>query len=121
MGIASFSRSPLRTVLQAPLQALAALFAPAQPSSSSPRSVPATAGRRFVPGDAQFAIKNIASDARHTAATGQKTCQTVAKPTAPRRLRIVREFEAGASPSCAGRMVISGRMADVCAALERMA
>ncbi|HYW58646.1 MAG TPA: hypothetical protein VE934_16980 [Polaromonas sp.] len=33
----------------------------------------------------------------------------------------MREFEAGISPSCAGRMVISGRMADVCAELDRMA
>ena len=39
---------------------------------------------------------------------------------APSRLRILREFEPGASPACAGRMVISGRMADVCAELERM-
>jgi hypothetical protein len=35
-------------------------------------------------------------------------------------LRVLREFEAGTSPSCAGRMFISGRMADVCAELERM-
>jgi hypothetical protein len=37
------------------------------------------------------------------------------------RLKIVREFEAGSSRSCAGRLVISGRMADVCAELERLA
>ena len=36
------------------------------------------------------------------------------------RLRVLREFEPGASPACAGRMVIAGRMADVCAELERM-
>ena len=39
---------------------------------------------------------------------------------APSRLRVLREFEPGASPACAGRMVITGRMADVCAELERM-
>ena len=39
---------------------------------------------------------------------------------APSRLRVLREIEPGASPACAGRMVISGRMADVCAELERM-
>ena len=115
MGIASFSRSPLRTILQAPLQALAALFAPAQSALSFLRH------RRFVPGDAQFAAKDTASGAHHTVVTDPKSCHAVAKPAAPRRLRIVREFEAGVSPSCAGRMVISGRMADVCAALERMA
>jgi hypothetical protein len=40
--------------------------------------------------------------------------------TEPSRLRVLREFEPGVSPACAGRMVISGRMADVCAELERM-
>jgi len=37
------------------------------------------------------------------------------------RLKIVRQFEPGVGPACAGRMVISGRMADVCAELDRMA
>jgi len=36
-------------------------------------------------------------------------------------LRVVRESDAAISPDCAGRMVISGRMADVCAELDRMA
>ena len=36
-------------------------------------------------------------------------------------LRIVRESDVGIRPDCAGRMVISGRMADVCAELDRMA
>jgi hypothetical protein len=36
-------------------------------------------------------------------------------------LRVVRESDAGIKPDCAGRMVISGRMADVCAELDRMA
>jgi hypothetical protein len=36
------------------------------------------------------------------------------------RLKVVREVDAAVSPACAGRMVISGRMADVCAELERM-
>ena len=36
-------------------------------------------------------------------------------------LRVVRESDAAIKPDCAGRMVISGRMADVCAELDRMA
>ena len=36
-------------------------------------------------------------------------------------LKILREFEPGKSRSSTGRLVISGRMADVCAALDRMA
>ena len=37
-----------------------------------------------------------------------------------RAVRMVRVVEAGQSRSNAGRMVISGRMADVCAELDRM-
>ena len=36
-------------------------------------------------------------------------------------LKILREFEPGKCRSATGRLVISGRMADVCAALDRMA
>lgn len=46
---------------------------------------------------------------------------SAAEITRPSRLRIVREFEPGVGTSFAGRMVISGRMADVCAELDRMA
>ncbi|MDD5478113.1 hypothetical protein [Rhodoferax sp.] len=46
-------------------------------------------------------------------------------PPAPLRshqpLRVVRVMEAGQRASLAGRMVISGRMADVCAELDRLA
>jgi hypothetical protein len=43
-------------------------------------------------------------------------------PRRPRRpLRVVRVVDAGRAPAGAGRMVISGRMADVCAELERLA
>jgi hypothetical protein len=36
-------------------------------------------------------------------------------------LRIVRIMEAGQTPAQVGRMVISGRLADVCAELDRLA
>ena len=36
------------------------------------------------------------------------------------RLRVLREFEPGKHPAAAGRMVISGRMVDVCAELDRL-
>jgi len=35
-------------------------------------------------------------------------------------LRVLRVAEHGEAPNCAGRMVISGRMADVCAELDRL-
>jgi hypothetical protein len=38
----------------------------------------------------------------------------------PRALRVLRVSEQGETASCAGRMVISGRMADVCAELDRL-
>jgi hypothetical protein len=54
------------------------------------------------------------------------TRATVAHATTPRScvrrpLRVVRVLEACQAPSGAGRMVISGRMADVCAELDRLA
>jgi hypothetical protein len=44
-------------------------------------------------------------------------CQNV---LAKKPLRVVRVLEAGQAQSCVGRMVISGRMADVCAELDRL-
>ena len=41
------------------------------------------------------------------------------KPQRP--LRVVRMLEAGQAPAAVGRMTISGRMADVCAELDRLA
>lgn len=38
-----------------------------------------------------------------------------------RPLRVLRVVEAGQTSSLAGRLVISGRMADVCAELDRLA
>ena len=43
------------------------------------------------------------------------------KKPAITRLRVVREHDAAVSPTCAGRMTISGCMADVCAELDGMA
>ncbi len=124
MGIAVFSRSPAHSpflsLLLSPLQALASLLRPVQPVTPLPAFVTA-ASRCEVTGELPVALKAMATGARHASVAGHKPCQTVAKATSPRRLKIVREFEAGVSPSCAGRMVISGRMADVCAELDRMA
>ncbi len=46
------------------------------------------------------------------------------EPASPRRhkpLRIVRILEVDQAPSHVGRMIISGRMSDVCAELDRLA
>jgi len=44
-----------------------------------------------------------------------------AGPVRPLPLRVVRVLEGSQAAASAGRMVISGRMADVCAELERLA
>ncbi len=115
MGIASFSpqmgRATGLSILLAPIQAIAALFLPAPSIPVHTRSAvsPAMAYRASAqPHDMRkLAVARPAQVSQHTA------------PLQP--LKIVRQFEPGANRSCAGRLVISGRMADVCAELDRMA
>lgn len=64
---------------------------------------------------AWFAPRPAPARAR-PASAAQRTAQGAAKP-----LRVVRVVEASAPRSVAGRMVISGRLADVCAELDRLA
>jgi hypothetical protein len=109
MGIISLSRSPILSALLGPVQAMAAWFVPAQRASSklaAPLHAQQINHQLALPFDWGSAIKSGKIKSR--------------KP-AFRRLKVVREFDSGVSPACAGRMVISGRMADVCAELERMA
>ena len=127
MGIVSFSHSSMVSVLLAPVHALAAWFVPAQ--NASGRFTPPAAAQR-----ANQLVLPFASNRSHgagTAATprqpakppaaGVKISLPPAKKPLPSRLRVVREFDSNVGPACAGRMVISGRMADVCAELDRMA
>ena len=120
MGISLFSRSAL-PVLLAPLQALAAWWSPSPAASKTPLATasPIPAFRRASPARYPAFPRSTAPVGRSHPA--QKACQTARTTATTRRLKIVREFDAGVSPSCAGRMVISGRMADVCAELDRMA
>ncbi|WP_332777725.1 hypothetical protein [Polaromonas sp.] len=119
MGIASFSHSPVLSILLAPLQALAALLVPAQAASASPPSPSGHARQPCRPVPPFTTGK--ASALRRPVLAASKPCKAASHPTASSRLRILRQFEPGISPACAGRMVISGRMADVCAELDRMA
>jgi len=74
---------------------------------------------------------------RTPARTPRATCVRPPLPTTPGRghaawppavaglvvrrpLRVLRVVDAGHAPSSAGRMVISGRLADVCAELDRL-
>jgi hypothetical protein len=65
---------------------------------------------------AVFAPKIIASHAVSTRAEGVFSLKSQVKP-----LRVVRVVETGQTRASVGRMVISGRMADVCAELDRLA
>ena len=129
MGIISysyiFSRVPVLSVLLAPLQTLTALFVPANPiscralvrSASKPtcRAMAAPVNDGFEP----------ANHSMVNAAVSRQTVGEIAhaapspKPTIS-RLKILREFDPGIGRTYAGRMIISGRMADVCAELDRI-
>jgi hypothetical protein len=61
----------------------------------------------------QSAPEFIAPHTNSTRASSQNT--SILQP-----LRVIRVVEAGQARSSSGRMVISGRMADVCAELDRL-
>ena len=115
MGIASFSplfgRATGLSMLLAPLQTLAALFVPAQSAAAPTRPAVSRA----------MASRTSAFPQKTLRMTSPKTALKSASEVPVHRLKIVRQFEPGANRSCAGRLVISGRMSDVCAELERMA
>ena len=106
MGV-HFSNTSMLSLLAAPLQSLATWFVPRQSAAGSRRG--ASNPRQMVlPFNAEAAMPGCPAERVNT------------PPFVPSRLRVVREFDSAVGPACAGRMVISGRMADVCAELERM-
>ena len=114
-------------------QAMFAFFAP-PPSSPHAQADPTKNARAplLIPRQTPIRIERQSVSPSNSAVipasqtTGfAKTCAT---PVAPKLvagdracLKILREFEPGKSRSSTGRLVISGRMVDVCAALDRMA
>lgn len=71
-----------------------------------------------------------AAGAGHSSATARRQCalpavrpalHSPARACAPKPLRVVRVLDSAQARNGAGRMVISGRMADVCAELDRLA
>lgn len=135
MGTTRFSlyppHLPLLSVLCTPLNALVALFVSGHARSSRALDADDNDNRshnsKIVRPTAHKVPVSPKNQLARTAASRlfTKPCINAARTSSSRpstsRLRVVREFEAGVGPSCAGRMVISGRMADVCAELERMA
>ena len=67
-----------------------------------------------------FAAGMAPGSSRARPATSRARAPACAAPARP-VLRVMRVLEAGQAPANVGRMVISGRMADVCAELDRLA
>ena len=115
MGIANFSphfsRLPPLTALRAPIHALVALSMPAQSAAAIASS------RNKQAMTCRTAGTSLRLNGVHPELLGWPITTTHSSMS---RLKIVREFEPGMAPSAAGRMVMSGRMADVCAELDRM-
>jgi hypothetical protein len=61
-----------------------------------------------------FTPKSVAANDQMARARGQNRAR-------PMPLRVLRVVESGQARASVGRMVISGRMADVCAELDRLA
>jgi hypothetical protein len=105
MGITFFTFNGLF----APLQQLAGWLA------AAPFRTPARTHRRpHAPTAA-----SLCSGQRPAWATAHRAALPARRTLRP--LRVVRVVEAQHAPAAAGRMVISGRMADVCAELDRLA
>ena len=109
-------------VFLAPLQALWRWLMPALPALSNLPQRPSAVRGRVTPSGQPLRHRQLAwrprADPRHGTAHQRPM---PAHASAQRPLRVVRVMEAGLAPAQVGRMVISGRMADVCAELDRLA
>ena len=127
MGIASssnqFSGASVWAAVMAPLHGLLSLFVPQQSASESAASFNRHTSPHYSPHQATGHARSIDSSRwlRGSTQVALKQVRNPAQQLRISRLKIVRQFEPGVGPACAGRMVISGRMADVCAELDRMA
>ena len=94
----------------APLQGFFRWLVPGRPQ-------PALACPATHQASSEIAVNSAAPCVRLARTEGSKHAKVITR----RPLRVVRVMEAGQSPAQVGRMVISGRMADVCAELDRLA
>ena len=108
--------SPSLTHWLAPVQALVAFFAPAQPVWVCRPAVAERTTQRTTQRTTERSLNLQTHNKAVAAAATQKACSHPAS-----RLKVMREFEPGMARSQTGRMAISGRMADVCAELDRIA
>jgi len=116
MRVVSFSNPSTQPFLIAPTQILAPLIA---------RLKDAFDGKALAANDQHAHASRLSTDAETNTSVAMIDTRVSQKSmsgrqTVRRGLRIVREIDSEVGPDCAGRMVISGRMADVCAELDRM-
>ena len=118
MGIAAISSTSMAGLLLAPLHALVGFFAPWQAAGAihDPHSL-----NRRQPAQASLPAVPALKPEKRPVSRIAGSFQTAPVRPACSRLRVIRVMDAGCAPHAAGRMMISGRMADVCAELDRMA
>jgi hypothetical protein len=115
----------LLSLLIAPVQAVVLFFAPhAGTIKSSGVRMPVRAHASALPGSAPLASRASAAPTSGFVHAGRTTYprskpSVSAKPI--HRVRIVRNVDASLPADRAGRMVVSGRFADVCAELDKLA
>ena len=120
----------LLSLLIAPLQAVVLFFAP-HAATGKPAGVrmPARAQASAWPGSAPCASAVGASSFRaapsgsfaHAGRTTYPRNKTAISAKPIHRVRVVRNVDASLPADRAGRMVVSGRFADVCAELDKLA
>jgi hypothetical protein len=133
MGSIVFSQPSIRssTALNwvSPVQAVFAFFAPPQIKVHAVPNqirIDLADGKPAKPANhpklpEAHVVRSKFDDAGFSAESLTEPRQLKARPRAASSLKVLREFEPGRSRSSTGRLVISGRMADVCEMLDRMA
>jgi hypothetical protein len=102
--------------LLAPLQSLACRWMPKRNSGATDCS----AGLRYVAVRPACLTRNSATEIENSAPTATVAAATIGQPTA-RPLRVVRTVDARYAGRRTGQVVLSGRLVDVCAELDRLA
>ena len=124
MRIISFSNASAQPLSSFPVQGLTRWVT--RVKNSLNRIATSSSTQQVVNNEQQVCLPDTSTTKEHSAfAIAPQVlllrCHTVTKTSSPSSLKVVREVDLDISPDCAGRMVISGRMADVCAELDRMA
>lgn len=123
MRIISFSNASAQPLLALPKQAMASWMTRLKHSVSGITLM--TPAAQMLHNEQQASLSDATNTNDHRAAsiathTLLLPCCSSPKPASHNNLRVVREVDSTITPDCAGRMVISGRFADVCAELDRM-